>query len=391
MQLLSLHLSPLALAGLVLVGVAILSVAMFLRRRTDAPSDRTSTPARVFLVLLRVAIGWHCLVEGLDKLSTPNWTSEGYLRESVGPLGPRFRELAGDSVLAQVTLGDKNTIPPALADEWQRYFDAFVAHYQLDAEQSKAAQEKFDKSQTAVVAWMLQLRPVTKTSPVPPDVTVEMSVPDRLNEYSELQKTFAQAEADLPTGHIGDDWKNRKPPLTRFREAKAEMARWRGELKKDLDAQTAAFRKSLGETLSAAQKAKPPMSEPLRPFDKHRQLDIADFLVKWGLVAVGVGLIAGCFTRLAALGGAVLLFMFFLAMPPLPYLPESPKAEGHYIYINKNVIEMLALLALACLPTGRWAGVDGLLQFLNPLNWRRTPTMTPTVEGRLMQKTASGK
>jgi len=86
-------------------------------------------------------------------------------REAVGPLGPRFRELAGDSVLAQLTPGDNNTIPPALADEWQRYFDAFVGHYQLDGAQTKAAQEKFDKSKSEFVVWMLQPRSCSPRRP----------------------------------------------------------------------------------------------------------------------------------------------------------------------------------------------------------------------------------
>ena len=75
--------------------------------------------------------------------------------------------------------------------------------------------------------------------------------------------------------------------------------------------------------------------------------------------------------------------MFFVAMPPLPYLPESPRAEGHYLYINKNIIEALALLSLAFLPTGRWAGVDGILQFLNPLNWRSSRASANLTEDRL--------
>jgi hypothetical protein len=71
--------------------------------------------------------------------------------------------------------------------------------------------------------------------------------------------------------------------------------------------------------------------------------------------------------------GACLLFSFFLAMPPLPGWPESPRAEGHYLFINKNIIEMLALLTLATTRSGRWAGLDGLLQFLRPRRWQYVP------------------
>ena len=90
-------------------------------------------------------------------------------------------------------------------------------------------------------------------------------------------------------------------------------------------------------------------------------LDWSDAIVKYGLVAVGVCLLLGFLTRTACLAGAVFLLMFYLAMPPLPWLPEGPRVEGHYLYINKNIIEMTALLALATMRTGRWAGLDGIL------------------------------
>jgi hypothetical protein len=43
--------------------------------------------------------------------------------------------------------------------------------------------------------------------------------------------------------------------------------------------------------------------------------------------------------------------------------------EGHYYFVNKNLIEMLALLVLATTRSGCWLGLDGLLHRLNP--WRR--------------------
>ena len=36
-------------------------------------------------------------------------------------------------------------------------------------------------------------------------------------------------------------------------------------------------------------------------------------------------------------------------------------AEGHYCYVNKNLIEMLACLVLASTPNGLWIGLDALL------------------------------
>ena len=41
-----------------------------------------SSPQLFILVLLRIAIGWHFLYEGLAKLFTPNWSSASYLDSS---------------------------------------------------------------------------------------------------------------------------------------------------------------------------------------------------------------------------------------------------------------------------------------------------------------------
>jgi thiosulfate dehydrogenase [quinone] large subunit len=90
-------------------------------------------------------------------------------------------------------------------------------------------------------------------------------------------------------------------------------------------------------------------------------LEWSDFLVKWSLVVLGAGLMLGLFSRLSSLLMAFMILSFYLAMPPLPGWPESPRLEGHYLVINKTLIEVIALFALTCIPTGRWAGVDALL------------------------------
>ncbi|RLD85334.1 MAG: DoxX subfamily [Bacteroidetes bacterium] len=53
-----------------------------------------------WLVILRLAIGWHFLYEGLVKLSNPNWTSFGYLMDSKGLFEGMFHSMAeNESVL----------------------------------------------------------------------------------------------------------------------------------------------------------------------------------------------------------------------------------------------------------------------------------------------------
>jgi uncharacterized membrane protein YphA (DoxX/SURF4 family) len=85
----------------------------------------------------------------------------------------------------------------------------------------------------------------------------------------------------------------------------------------------------------------------------------------------------GLFTRLAAFGGALFLLQIYLCIPPWPGLPESPKWEGHYVIVDKNLIEMLACLSLMCLPTGHWVGFDALL-----FGRRRRARLQAQAEGR---------
>lgn len=49
-----------------------------------------------WLVILRIAIGWHFLYEGLVKLINPNWSSVGFLLDSGGFLGYFFQSLANN-------------------------------------------------------------------------------------------------------------------------------------------------------------------------------------------------------------------------------------------------------------------------------------------------------
>jgi uncharacterized membrane protein YphA (DoxX/SURF4 family) len=65
----------------------------------------------------------------------------------------------------------------------------------------------------------------------------------------------------------------------------------------------------------------------------------------------------GLATPVAAAGAAVQLAMFYLATPPWPGLPAL-STEGHYLFVNRNLIELLAVLALMTVPVGRWAGLD---------------------------------
>jgi len=91
-----------------------------------------------------------------------------------------------------------------------------------------------------------------------------------------------------------------------------------------------------------------------------RMLAIVDELNIWGLILIGGCLILGLLARLAALGGVVLLALYYFSQPPLFAAAQPAVAEGHYLLVNKNLVELLALAVLVVFPAGTF-GLDGLL------------------------------
>lgn len=79
------------------------------------------------LVLLRVAIGWQFLYEGLWKLKTQNtskpWSAEGYLVNARGPFRDKFRGMVDDPNGFDKLDYDK------VAADWDAWRDRFLALY----------------------------------------------------------------------------------------------------------------------------------------------------------------------------------------------------------------------------------------------------------------------
>ncbi len=91
-------------------------------------------------------------------------------------------------------------------------------------------------------------------------------------------------------------------------------------------------------------------------------LTVVDLLNEWGLIIIGLGLIIGIYTRLMSWAGFILILLYYVAMPPLPGLIYSAPAEGHYLVVNKNLIEACALFLLAVFPSGLQYGADLILK-----------------------------
>jgi thiosulfate dehydrogenase [quinone] large subunit len=89
-------------------------------------------------------------------------------------------------------------------------------------------------------------------------------------------------------------------------------------------------------------------------------LSAVNVLNTWGLILIGLGLILGGLSRTATIAGMVLIVLYYFSNPPFIGLYYAIPAEGNYLIVNKNLIELAALFVLLLFPTGHIIGVDHL-------------------------------
>ena len=303
-----------------------------LSRRSPLAASRNYYPGffgALFLVILRIAIGWHFLNEGSEKIASYQrggkpFNAEPYLRASAGPFSSFFRGMVPD--VDSLEKLDRETLKAA----WTAEVNQFKAHFAFNADQTAKASTELDDAKKYVDLWF--------TSP----------------EFSERRAKYLHGLAAVKTVET------ERNPMSfereRATETRKELEKDRRDLIKEIDARGTALRDAVNtlatrEQLAAAGPYQAPWTE----------VDRINVMTAYGLFAMGICLMTGLFTRLASVAGVVFLGQIYLSMPPWPGLPPNPMAEGHYFIVNKNLIEMFALAALASLPTGQWLGLDAVL------------------------------
>jgi thiosulfate dehydrogenase [quinone] large subunit len=120
--------------------------------------------------------------------------------------------------------------------------------------------------------------------------------------------------------------------------------------------------------------ARGPFAEMFRGLaSQPNMLANADLITMWGLTIVGLCLILGLFTRLASLAGIGFVLLFYLATPPFVGYFYSIPTEGSYLIVNKNLVELSALVVILVTGSGRFAGLDRILHGL----FSRRPRLVP--------------
>jgi uncharacterized membrane protein YphA (DoxX/SURF4 family) len=174
---------------------------------------------------------------------------------------------------------------------------------------------------------------------------VPLSGPQRIQHIELLRRELAAA-GELQAAGLG---KGHGTEIKRSAELRADLVAAESNLARDANT----FIGELKRVLNGGKAVEEPVEQS--------RGQLMDRVTMWFLVAVGACLMAGLFTRLMCLLGAGFLVMTYLTYPPFPWYPLPPNTEGNPLFVNKNVIECLALLVLATFPTGRWMGLDALI------------------------------
>jgi thiosulfate dehydrogenase [quinone] large subunit len=90
-------------------------------------------------------------------------------------------------------------------------------------------------------------------------------------------------------------------------------------------------------------------------------VSVVDFLNVWGLIAIGLGLMLGLFTRVATISGIVLISLYCLSHPSLIDAQYMMASGENTLWVGKNLIFVFLLLVLLAFPTGKRIGIDRLI------------------------------
>ncbi|MBQ3387867.1 MAG: DoxX family protein [Thermoguttaceae bacterium] len=329
----------------------------------------------VAVVILRMAIGCHFLYEGLWKMDPANgFSAKGFLGIAKGPTAELYYKMLPDLTgverlqMAEAVEGEmvdgkfvagqsQGWTLPVFETAWFKYYDKYLAKYGLDQE---SAAEQRKKTDAVFNQYIGSLR----------ECTLEQR--DAIRELMGSRKRF-EAKQRLKTDGAEHqkvwDW-DTKLKLRNEGDAMASVPEKMGaNMQLALWDELTPQQKALGELPPIAYGSNyiPGISfiqkiPVIKEFAVPSRMGLLDLCVTIGLSAIGLCLILGLCTRLAALGGAIFMVNVVLTQFPWPTVyPHAPEVVGHSMVVSKDTVELLALILLIILPAGRWGGLDWFL------------------------------
>lgn len=308
---------------------------------------RTTLLAVAALAFLRIVVGLHFFLEGLSHLRDPDWSSAGFRKAAVGPLGDWYRSSLPQTGNWSGTLGDAGSADAATAaDRWQR---SVVAAWQdllarraklvpLGADARAAAEQSLEAATGELADYVA-------------------SIEDELVEYR-LQVQRLAGMQDKP-GATAIPFERERVAKKR-NELTGQAAGWMAAAESIGQKLVAEWDRQLGSEADRRRAAAAIEPSPLWK---------ADRFVSWSLVTIGACLVLGILVTFNALGGATFLASVIASQPFWVAGAQSTYDQW---------VELAALLVIATLPSGGWSGLEYFLKQWCPLSrWCAGSCQTP--------------
>lgn len=347
------------------------------------PVARTAWTAVAALVLLRLCIGWHFLSEGAKKVTydrgRDSWSinvpTAPMLGQAKGPLAGFFHsQLPGDHSWRS-TLAVPQELTPASNQELRSWVEGYVKRRQ--AELKKGEHKPVEIPEFAPYAqWAKQIladwRNILKRFTDVSDLSDE--------QREQAAKQFEQRERSL-ADYLAEESLEIQAyqyELWRLENAKATSGAEEIPFEQERIAQKAAetsrdplkwvatvkglqsgFVDDLRDLLTDEQRssAVDQRVESAIMTPKEKNLARVNLAVTCLTIGVGVCLLAGLFTRVASIVGALFLLSVMATQPP--WVAGADTKFFHY-----QLVEFAGFLLLAAAGAGRWAGLDSIIHCL---------------------------
>jgi uncharacterized membrane protein YphA (DoxX/SURF4 family) len=318
------------------------------------------------LVALRMVIGAHFFSEGTKKLR-PGFSSAGFLQGAKGPLAPHFKSFAPTLHDWDQVLAVPRQSPDYVSRSLPKAPELPAAALQPKREEARLPSDKPASAwgNRILHAWEQTLEEFAKT----PALSEE--------QQKQAEAVFQRKAAVLKTylDEISTDLADYQHELWRLAEWEAKNAH--GELP-FLDSRIAAKRAETSGTprqwANAVEQMELGYEGELRGILTDEQLEsalamkhvsstlqprtwlsIVDRSVTVLTIGAGLSLLFGFFTRLGALAAAAFLLSVMATQPPW-----VPGVDLTYFWYQ--LVEFTALLTLAAVGAGRWAGIDAIIR-----------------------------
>ena len=273
------------------------------------------------LVLLRLSIGWHFYSEGVDKYKTGDWSAAPFFANAKGPLAEHYRGMVWDHDGATRLDIEQSMLPLAI------FRDQVAAHYGFDAKQTEQAQKNY-------------------AAAIEDQKLLYQDWEQEINEFRLGIERIRKLDAD-PMREGVESMQGQRETIRRENAALIRPVfavidqHWANYAQTQNDLATTEQRSARG-TLEFRQ----PLAMDTSTIDR---------IIPYFDIAIGLCLLLGLFTPLAALAAAVFLGSVFLSQYPPGTGPTSS---------NYQLIESMACLVLAGTAAGRFAGLDYFLHLI---------------------------